>query len=244
MNRRLLLLLSALASLIWVSVAQADKIELATIEYPPYYGKNLENQGFITEIIVTAFERSGHEVTTKFMPWKRAFEGTKAGKHTGVYTMWYRADREEWFAFSDPLPANEVGFMKRTDAAIEFESLQGLKPYKIGVVRGYSNPKGFDEAALTTEEVAEDKLNISKLLRKRVDLVLIDEITGQHIINTQHADRKDELEWLTSVQVDPQHVAFSKKHPNYEAQLTAFNSGLKAITEDGTLKKIMESHGF
>lgn len=224
--------------------AGAKQLELATVEYPPYYGAKLENRGFITEIIIAAFKHSGHNVDVKFMPWKRAFEGAKAGKYPGIFTMWYRKDREEHFAFSDPLPPNEIGFMARADSGIQFEKYEDLKSYKIGVVRGYANPKGFEEAGLKTQEVSKDQLNISKLFRKRVDLVLIDKITAQHIINTEYADKKEQFAWLGSVQVDPQHVGFSKKTPDYDQHLAAFNAGLRAITEDGTLKKIMASHGF
>ena len=82
------------------------------------------------------------------------------------------------------------------------------------------------------------------LLRSRVDLVLIDKITGQHILNTEHPEQKNEIEWLASVQVDPQYLVFSKSAPDYEKKLKDFNNGLKAITDDGTLANIMESHGF
>jgi len=225
-------------------LANAQNIELVTVEYPPYYGKDLKNGGFITETIVAAFKQAGYDVSPKFLPWQRALDGTKAGKYSAIYTMWYREDREEWFAFSDPLTPTEIGFMKLVGKDITFNSYADLKSYKIGVVRGYSNPAGFAEAGLTTEEVSEDKLNIAKLLRGRVDLVLIDKITGQHILNTEQADRKHEVEWLTSVEVDPQHVAFSKKVPGHEKLLSDFNRGLKAITDDGKIQEIMAAHGF
>lgn len=225
-------------------LVHAETIELVTIEYPPYYGKDLKNQGFITEIITTAFSRSGYEVKTKYLPWQRAFDGTKAGKYSAIYTMWYREEREEWFAFSEPLTPNEIGFFKLKEKDLVFKDIADLKPYKIGVVRGYSNPPGFDEAELTLEEVSEDKLNLSKLLRGRIDLVLIDKIAGQHILNTEHSDRKNEVEWLASVEVNPQYLVFSKKAPGYAKKLQDFNIGLKAITDDGTLEKIMSSHGF
>lgn len=225
-------------------LASDKTIQLATVEFPPYYGSSLDRQGFISEIIVTAFERSGHKVETIFLPWQRAIDGTKSGKYAALYTMWYREDREEWFAFSDPLTPNEVGLLKRVDSKISYSDFTDLKPYKIGTVKGYSNPKDFDEANLNVAPVAEDRINILKLLRKRVDLVLIDKITGQHILNTEHPHRKSEIEWLSSVQIDPQYLVFSKVTNNYEEKLKAFNTGLNAITEDGTLDAIITSHGF
>lgn len=231
-------------SLIFSITAKADTIVLATVDYPPYYGKTLERQGFISEIISTAFKRSGHKTETLFLPWQRAFDGTKSGKYTALYTVWYREDREQWFAYSDPLTPNEIGFLKRVDSDITFNEFTDLKDYKIGTVKGYSTPSGFEEAELNTESVAEDRINILKLLRNRIDLVLIDKINGQHILNTEHSDRKDEVEWLVSVQTDPQYLVFSRKDPDFEQKLSDFNDGLKAITDDGTLDKIIASHGF
>jgi len=224
----------------------ADKnIEIVATEYPPYYGSELQNQGFITEIVVAAFDRSGYDTSVKFLPWQRAFDGTKAGKYTVLYTMWYRKEREKWFAFSDALPANEVGFFKRVGDDISFKNFEDLKPYTIGVVRGYVNPPGFDEAGLTTEVVDNDALNLNKLLHGRIDLVLVDKIVGQHILNINHAQQKHEVEWMRPpVRVETQHLVVSKRAPDSQALLDDFNRGLAAISADGTVAQIMRNHGF
>lgn len=227
-------------------LAAVDKnIEIVATEYPPYYGSELQNQGFITEIVVSAFDRSGYDSTIRFLPWQRAFDGTKAGKYTVLYTMWYRKEREEWFEFSDALPANEVGFFRRVGDDISFSNFADLKPYTIGVVRGYVNPPGFDEAGLTTEVVDNDALNLNKLLRGRIDLVLIDKIVGQHILNINHAQHKHEVEWMKPpVRVETQHLVVSKRAPGSRTLLDDFNRGLTAIIADGTVKQIMQKHGF
>jgi hypothetical protein len=71
----------------------------------------------LSEIIREAFKRNGYEADISFLPWKRALAGTKEGKHQALFTIWHRPEREEWFVFSDSLPANELGFFKRTDTA-------------------------------------------------------------------------------------------------------------------------------
>lgn len=227
-------------------LAADDKnIEIVATEYPPYYGSELQNKGFITEIVVAAFARSGYDSTVRFLPWQRAFDGAKAGKYTVLYTMWYRKEREEWFEFSDALPANEVGFFKRVGDDISFNNFSDLKPYTIGVVRGYVNPPGFDEAGLTTEVVDNDALNLNKLLRGRIDLVLIDKIVGQHILNINHAQHKHEVEWMKPpVTVETQHLVVSKRAPDSRAILDNFNRGLAAIIADGTVSQITRKHGF
>ena len=58
-------------------LAGERKLEIATTEYPPYYGKDLENGGFMTEIVVEVFKRAGYDAEIKFLPWKRALEGRR-----------------------------------------------------------------------------------------------------------------------------------------------------------------------
>jgi polar amino acid transport system substrate-binding protein len=64
-------------------------VNLAATEYPPYYGKDLEGHGFMTELIIEAFAGVGYDVTVKFLPWKRALESAKSGKYDGLFTVWY-----------------------------------------------------------------------------------------------------------------------------------------------------------
>ncbi len=50
-------------------------------------GKDLEGQGFMTELIIEAFARVGHDVTVKFLTWKRALESVKSDTHGGLFTV-------------------------------------------------------------------------------------------------------------------------------------------------------------
>ncbi len=45
-------------------VTAAEKqINLGATEYPPYYGKDLEGHGFMTDLIIEAFATAGYDVT-------------------------------------------------------------------------------------------------------------------------------------------------------------------------------------
>lgn len=226
--------------------ATTKQVMLATTEYPPYYGELLPDQGVITEIIREAFKHAGYEVKIKFFPWKRALEMTRQGEFNALFTAWYREDREQWFGFSDPLPiANEIGFYKRKDRKISYRTIEDLRPYKIGTVRGYSNPAEFDKAKLDTEEVTEDRLNIQKLAVGRIDLALIDKIIGQHIIDTELPESAQKLEWLDPpLKIDDQYLMFSKKFDDYREKIADFNRGLHQIIEAGIVKAIIIKHGF
>ncbi len=227
------------------AVAEGRKLDIAATEYPPFYGEEMEGQGFMSEIILEAFDRAGYQADVKFMPWKRALETTKKGKHDGLYTVWYRPEREEWFVYSDALPANELVFFKRKGDDISFSGYEDLKPYTIAVVRGYAAPPGFEEAGLTTAEGKDDEENLRKLRKGRVDLALIDRIVAQHTINRVMPDAAEQLVWLEPpVHVEVQYLVLSKAADDHQAILAAFNGALAEMRADGTLVGIMAKHGF
>jgi polar amino acid transport system substrate-binding protein len=226
--------------------AAGHRAKLAATEYPPYYGQQLPNQGVITEIIRKAFNRAGYEVEIQFLPWKRALEATRRGEFDALYTAWNRGERTRWFAFSDPLPiTNKIGFFKRVDRTISYRTIEDLHPYKIGTVRGYSNPPEFDRAGLNTEAVTEDRLNMKKLAADRIDLVLIDKVIGQHIIRTDLPESAQSLEWLDPpLKIEDQYLIFSKAVKDYSKKRTDFNRGLRKIIMEGTAEAIIIKHGY
>ena len=229
-----------------VCLADGNKLNIVADNYPPYYGKELRNGGVLTEIVVAAFKRAGYDVEIKFVPWKRALEGAKAGKHDGLFTLWYRKEREEWFIYSDPISlATETGFYKRTDKDISFETFEDLKPYTIGVGRGYARPPGFDEASLKTSLAKDDEENLRKLHKDRVDLALTDKLVAKYIIDSRIPDAAPDLEWLPpTLHVETNHFAISRKAEDFNTKLADFNRGLAAIEADGTLETIIAKHGF
>jgi polar amino acid transport system substrate-binding protein len=231
----------------WPTAAAAEsQVLLAATEYPPYYGEHLPKQGVITEIIVEAFKISGYKVVIDFLPWKRALEATKRGEYDALFSAWYRQDRTQWFDYSDPLPiANQLVFFKRIDRNISYRTFEDLRPYKIGVVRGYSNPVEFDRAGLNTEAVTDDHLNMKKLAAGRVDLVLIDKIIGQYIIKTELPESAPLLEWLDPpVTMDNQYLIFSKRVKGFAAKRAAFNQGLSKLIESGRVEEIIARQDF
>ncbi|WP_163836178.1 substrate-binding periplasmic protein [Spartinivicinus ruber] len=222
------------------------EVKLAYGEYPPYYGKNLVNGGVITEIVKEAFKQVNYEVKIDFIAsWARRLEMAKQGGYDGIYSAWYRKDREEFFVFSDPLPANVIGFYKRKEDDISFKSLEELKSYKIGVIVGYSNAPKFKRAKLQTYPVVKEKANIGKLILKRIDLALIDKGVGKYILTNDFPESVDKIEWLSPpIEVVNQHLIISKKAKDFQNKISDFNKGLDIITKKGRLEEILEKHGF
>jgi polar amino acid transport system substrate-binding protein len=220
-------------------------IMLASTEYPPYYGYNLKNHGFISEIIKEAYNAAGYKIIVDYMTWKRALNDTKEGKYDGLFTVWHRKDREQWFVFTDPLPPNEIGFYKLKKNKITFKTYNDLKSYDIGIIQGYSYPSEFTQAGLRLEGVPQEHHNIAKLILGRMDLIVTDKILGKYIMATMHPESIDAVEWLEPpIEVTNQYLVISKKTQDYQSKVEAYNLGLRTITKKGFIKKIMAKHGF
>lgn len=227
-------------------LSEEKNVSLSYVSYPPYYDKDLELGGPLSEIIVAAFADQGYRVRREQLPWSRAIKWTEEGKFDGLYSAWYREEREEHFAFSSPLPGNELVLFKQKKTQISFKDYKDLKPYSIGVVRGYANPPGFDEADLNLAAVTTDKQNLLKLADSRIDLALVDKALGKYILKTElPSDKASQIDWIEPpLKVENQYLMFSKKAPDYQQKLEAFNKGLKVITENGELQRILEKHGI
>ncbi|WP_299298007.1 transporter substrate-binding domain-containing protein [uncultured Tateyamaria sp.] len=238
--------LAAVAGLfLGTQAATAQTLNLAATEWPPFYGSELPDNGFMTEIVVEAFDRAGYGTDVSFLPWKRAFEGSRDGKYDALFTMWYREEREEFFIFSDPLPSNELVLLVRSGEGGSFEGYDKLKGKTVGVVRGYAAPPGFEEAGLDVSEARDDEENLRKLLRGRVDMALTDRIVAQHIINTKMENEAENFGWMEPpVHIDVQYMVVPKAIDGSAALMDAFNGSLAEMTSDGTLEKIMGKHGF
>ncbi|MCX4025349.1 ABC transporter substrate-binding protein [Endozoicomonas sp. SM1973] len=232
-----------------------EKITLSTLNWEPYIGQELENKGYVNEIVKAAFSEVRYDLEVLFFPWARALHVATLGHVDGLFPEYYDENRLTDFVFSDPFPGGPVGFYKRKDKNIKFnvdprknlaEALKELRSYRFGVVRGYINTKEFDEADyLTKEEVINDDTNIKRLYKNRVQLIFIDKYVAQYIIAKRYPWYALELEFLEPpLEVKPLYIAFSKKAPDYQKKLALFNRGLKKIQENKLMEEIMMKHGF
>lgn len=241
-NQLIIFLALAWSSLLFAS---DSTIHLATVEYPPYYGESLPHGGPVTEIIVAAFKHQGYHVKRQQMPWSRALKEAQRGTFDGIYTAWYRKDREVDFIYSKPLVNNELVFYARKGEDISFKGFESLKGYQIGVVRDYALPPELDKAKLQLQLANSDKINLNKLFAKRVDLVLIDRAQGKHLIKTQLPTLKGKLTPIApAINTESNHLMISRATKNAQEKAKQFDIGLNAIRESGLLDEILGRHDF
>lgn len=234
-----------LASLLSCASVHASTIKLSSSDYPPYSGPQLPLEGIITAITNAAFKRAGYQVIIQYRPWARSLQEAKSGISDGILSVWYSKEREAFFAYSQPLYINKIGFYARNDHTVDLMDSTRRKNLRVGVVRGYANPPAFEAEQLTTEEATSDEENLLKLAAGRVDLVLVDKGLASYLLNDKLIELRNRLTWLEpSVDTLPLYVAFSKKSPGWQKRLADFNAALETLSKDGTLAQLQHSLGY
>ncbi|MBU1564610.1 MAG: transporter substrate-binding domain-containing protein [Proteobacteria bacterium] len=248
MKKLCLLSLSLFVLLCFVhgTLQAGGSVTLATLDWEPYIGEKLPDQGYVASLVRESYKATGYTTKIAFMPWARVVAMAKEGKYDGYLPEYYAELLKAEFFLSEPFPGGPLGFFKKKADNISFKTLNDLKDYKIGVVRDYVNTEAFDKADFLQKEVANNDLtNLRKLVGSRLDLVVADKFVGTYLLKQDMPDKVGEIEFVTpALEEKSLYLCISKKVPDAEAKIKAFNDGLKIITDNGTLVNIMKANGF
>jgi polar amino acid transport system substrate-binding protein len=204
--------------------------------------------GALVELTIAAFKRVGYNVDIQYFPWKRALEKSLAGDFDLLLGAYYTKERELLLAYSEPIGKLDLCLVKRSEDDIRFTSLEDLKPYRIGLVRGAAVRPDFDLAArtfLNIEYVSILKYNIRKLLHRRIDLFVDKRFMVQKILREEYPDSIDKVDILSPpLRSFAFYNAFPRSRPSHLQYLNAFNKGLSQLRSDGTMIDIFAQHNL
>ena len=231
---------------ITVGAAQARSVKMCTVPWAPFYGPELEDQGFVSALSRAAFERAGYQAGLEFMPWARAMLEVEQGDRDVVLGAYYTEDRAETFLFSDEIHTTRVGLVARRDTGIsEFRSLRDLQDYTIGYGRGWATSEAFDEAEYLDKEAADNNvLNVRKLYAGRIDMIAMNFDRFRRIAKEEGFDPAEAVFLSPALQSSGLYLMVSRTIPDGEKLVDDFNRGLAKIRADGRYGRIMEKLGF
>jgi len=236
-----------IVTLLYSAPCIAGRFTLVTVNFPPYYGENLHNQGWVSEVVKTALEIKGYDVEIKFMAWKDAVEATREGDYDALLGAYRTRERAANYYFTAPVGQVRTGFFKRRDAEISFSELKELKKYKIGVVEGYATSKKFDSADFLKKiPVVNLDTGLKQVYKGVLDLMADSRAVGKyHIKNleNQNPGISTKIEFIRPfLAMNKIYVAISKKATNAQKKLIHFNQGLMKIYRNGTFRRIKNEH--
>ncbi|WP_028863815.1 substrate-binding periplasmic protein [Psychromonas aquimarina] len=225
----------------------AKELSMVTVDWAPFYGSEMPDNGVITVIVKAAFQRSSIDSSVKFIPWKRALKEVENGISDVLMGAYYTNERNRTYLYSDPIYDIRVGLVALKSLGLEhYTKLQDLIPYTIGVSRGWANSEEFDQADYLNKKGATNQiLNVRKLFKKRIDMISISFDVFRYEVAAMSTHTLDEIVFIQPpLQVSAIHLMISRQNPDKEKIIDAFNLGLAAIKQDGTYDKILKEYGF
>lgn len=226
--------------------ARADNITLVTGEWTPYTSQNLEGNGFITEIISEVFKEMGGRAEYKFYPWRRCYHLVKKGRVWGGFPYSYTEDRAKEVMFSDDVGESKtVFFYYKKKKEYAYETLDSLKPFKIGGIVGYFYEEAFKKAGLQVDYAPDELSAISKLAAGRMELLPLNELVGWYFIRKSFSDKMGDFGKLEKAySTDQLKVIVSKEYPGSSELLEQFNKTLKIVKSGDRYEAILKKYGI
>ena len=235
------------SSLIVCNASAEEIITVSTLEYHPWTGKDLKNNGFINHVITEAFKRKGYTVRYIYLPYRRAVLETKNGKYSALSYVYFSKDKEKEFYLSDPISVEKIVFFHLKSNPIKYwKTLADLDDYKFGATRGYTYTKKFWDLTKTrrlmVDVISSDIQNFKKLLAGRIDIFPSGLLNGNSILLKEF-----EVSKLNFISYHPKplsqttgHLAFLRSGNNSENLLRIFNQGLTELKHAGIYKKFKD----
>jgi len=217
--------------------AQANDISVTTLEWPPYTSSELPSGGATTALLMHVFNLTDVDATILTVPWKRALSMAKNKPAIDGYFPGYHCEHEEGFLRSDPVGLGPLGFAEHIEAELTWRTMSDLENQnlKIGTVSGYANTVEFDASVssgkIRTIAAKDDLTNLKKLVRQRLDAVVIDQLVMSYLVATEESMKgvSDKLKFdETPLEEKKLFLCLTENDQNREL-LEQFNSALSAI---------------
>ena len=249
MKKSLILVLPILMILCHpVSSQQIREVTFVSDPWPPFtIGKEggPAQGGIGIEICREICSRLGLNFTSQLFPWKRAMLYLKNGKADLTFPLIQNQERSAYIAFTDIVmnDKSRVWFLaQRNGGPIEWETVEDLKPYTIGIVSGYTHAEIFEQAIekgiLKTERCISYEHGIRKLIHSRMDILLGNESVIYSLIKS-HPEWKGKLKF--SPKFSSQHayrIGVSRKSP-LAGLIPEINRLIQEMKTDGTIDLIL-----
>lgn len=228
------------------SLAPAEPLRLVADTWPPFTDKRLPNNGFASDLVVTALKRAGYASQYAEVPWARALRGLQQADYDVVISAWYSDERAAYGLFSKAYLINRVRFVQRRGGGMNFNELADLHGYSIAAVRGYAYSPEFDNDTLLRKVAVPGFVVGARMVHgRRLDLVVEDEYVARYHFNRELADIRDQLVFLPlPLSENGLCILVRRSHPRHAEIVAAFERAIDEMNADGSYAQIFKRHGL
>lgn len=226
----------------------APVLRLATDPWPPYSlgqkGGALES-GYTFDIGTEVSKRLHCTLKADLLPWRRVLACMKNGTYDITFPIQSKLERKAFMVFTNVILEDRVFLWHRKDrkdGLSEWQTIDDLKPYTIGIVAGYTYRDKMDQAIengiIKTEKINSPECNFKKLLGKRFDAFLESESVVMSFFQ-KYPEYRNQITYAPQiVSKDVFRIGISKKSP-FAQMVPEINRIIHEMKEDGTIDRIM-----
>ena len=225
---------------------QAESLKLVTGEWSPYTSESLQGYGFITEIITGTFQEMGLAPEYEFHKWKRCYSLVIRGDVWAAFPYSFTEERAKEVLFSDTIGKSLTRFFYYKKAKeYKYETLEDLKAYEIGGVKGYFYEDAFQQAGLNVSYTSDELSSLKRLAAGRVELIPLNELVGWDLIKKNFPDQAADFGVLEKpYDTSELRLIVSKAYPGSEELLNRFNTSLKKMKNTDNYRNILKKYGL
>ncbi len=237
------LIITLLSLLLCGVTAHAQTFNIITEEFPPYnYTEEGKIKGISTEIVREILKRIGHPDNVKVHSWALAYKLIQKKDNIMLFSTVRSPGRENLFKWVGPIGSSNQVFFAKKGSEILISSLNDAKKVKsIGVYRNdYAELLLKENGFNNIDSILDSGLNPKKLAAGRIDLWVINELTGIDL--AKKAGVFEKIEKVFEVKSDEFYLAFSKNTP--DAVVEKWQKALDEIKADGTYTRIYSKYGM
>jgi polar amino acid transport system substrate-binding protein len=160
-------------------------LKLSTLEWPPYTGASLPEQGETSRLLRKVFQSLGYQVQIQVMPWADAMAVVNQQKgFRGFFPEYPLSDAR--YVQSAAIGYSEIGLVEPVKSPLLLTSMLQLAAFKLGVVDGYLNMAELDVLidAGTIQPIRHqsDRENILQVMAGKLDAAVIDKRVLYHLL--------------------------------------------------------------
>ncbi|NRF12888.1 substrate-binding periplasmic protein [Vibrio coralliilyticus] len=194
--------------------------------WPPYF-QEAPDTGKAQLILIDIFEHSGFQLDIKLQPWNRALKSVRTMENDVILGAWRTGERERFLYFSQPYYWNEIVVLSRHESPLQYSGHKSLTGLTIGVQRGYRYSDDFEQLTnFKKYEVSSAEEGIEKLIKQRVDAILVDKNVLTYTLEKARLNR--DLFHISTIHFSciPLHVATSKQNSAIKKHIDKINATL------------------
>ncbi len=224
--------------------ATCQTLTVATGEWAPYVSSEMENKGFITQILTRVFEVMNAKAEYVFYPWRRCYDSVATGKVWAAFPYSYTEERAKKVYYSDKLSYSITRFFVYKNQKIKkYNTPEDLHQYRVGGVLGYFYESAFNRLNIDVDYVSSEGAALEKLVMGRTQLLPLNELVGWYLIGEKFPDKRNDFRVLEKpYSTDDLHLIVSRNYPGSEKLLEQFNQALRYVKDVYIYNSILERY--